>query len=244
MKKNTIAKDGHSSIDPTKTSLLANLLVFDPFTGFAVFGKSDCKPLDSVVINRARLNLMVVGAESNLQLGSPMVALAIDRLTHCIVGFDLGLGSSSPTQIVNCLKHTIWSKSYVQTAYPEVKNPWPCWGVPKNIYITPGRDSRSNDLMMLARRLNIHISIRPTTLNNKSSEFEYCYQSLNETLVQALPESTLSIPSDNIDFSLNNQPVVTMDFLYRILHVWVCDDYHQRVNPSTLRTPLSLWQDA
>jgi len=174
-------------------------------------------------IDHTMLDLMVVDPKTRLALGRPRVTAAVEYTTGSLVGFDIDFTGASAQAVLNCLKHAITPKTYVKERYPEVQGEWPCHGVPMVLKMDNGVEFHSGPLRDACYELGIELQYCPVAQPWYKGRVERFFRTLNESLLNTLPGATGTDLQRRQDVADSNLPVIDLDTLQRILHVWIID---------------------
>lgn len=200
-------------------------------------------PLARVEMDHTVLDVIVIHPKTLMPLGRPTITLALDRGTRCVLGYYISFEPANYIQMMKCLAHAIKPKDYILTKYPNILNPWPCWGIPQLVVVDNGLEFHSIDFETAAQSLLMDIRYCPAKQPWWKGSVERFFGKQNKGLIHYLPGSTFSNPNERGDYKSVQLASVTLDLLDELIHTWICDVYHQTVHRSTLRTPASLWRE-
>lgn len=201
------------------------------------------EPLERVEIDHTVLDLIVVHHETHLPLGRPTLTIMKDRCTRCVMGYYISFDPPNYIQVMKCLAHAIKPKSYVSTKYPEIKNPWPCHGIPQMLVVDNGREFHSKDLEAAALSLLMDIRYTPVANPWWKGSVERFFRTISKDLIHQIPGTTFSNIFDKGDYDAENLAIMTLDVLDRVFHNWICDVYHQTRHRAMLSSPISKWRE-
>jgi putative transposase len=201
-------------------------------------------PLDRVEIDHTIIDLIVVDDKTGLPIGRPTITVAIDRKTRCILGFSISFEPPSYVSVMRCLAHAIKPKTYLAEKYPDLKNPWPCWGLPVLVPVDNGREFHSHDFITALAGLGIDVRYCPTAQPWWKGAVERFFRTLNTGLIHMLPGTTFSNIVKREDYDSSANALITLDSLEKLLHMWIVDVYHQTPHRALLIPPLLAWQKA
>ncbi|MBT1070691.1 Mu transposase C-terminal domain-containing protein [Pelotalea chapellei] len=205
-------------------------------------GEIIMEPLERGEIDHTTLDLIVVDAETFLPLGRPVITVIIDRCTRDILGFHIGYDPASYVSVQKCLSHAIKPKDYVKKKYPDIVNDWPCWGLINLIVVDNAKEFHSRDFEAAMLNLLIEVRYCPVRQPWWKGSVERFLRTMNEGLIHKMPGTTFSDILEKGDYSSLKHAAVTQERLDELIHIWLCDVYHQTVHRSTLRTPAALWR--
>jgi len=206
-------------------------------------GEKISEPLERLEIDHTVLDLIVVHQDTYLPLGRPTLTVGLDRGSRCVQGFDVSFDPPSNVQVLKCIAHAVKPKDYVQTKYPEIENPWSCWGIPQLIVVDNGMEFHSHDLEATALSLLCDLRFGPVAKPWWKGSVEKFFKTISKSLIHTLPGSTFSNPAERGDYKSTKKAVVTLEVLNELIHTWICDVYHQDKHESLLCPPASVWRD-
>ena len=122
-----------------------------------------CFPVDqilqSVQIDHALADVIVVDERDRLSIGRPWLTLAVDVYSRCVLGFYVSLDSPAVTSIGLCLTQACLPKQpwlQARNLYLE----WPMCGLPSVLRADNGRDFRSDALRRGCREHGIELDFK------------------------------------------------------------------------------------
>lgn len=185
-----------------------------------LYSFNECWEIDHTV-----LDLMVVDTGSRMVLGRPRITAAIEYTTGSLMGFDIDFSGTSAQAVLNCLRHAIAPKTYLKERFPEVQQDWPCYGVPMVLKMDNGVEFHSRSLKAACFELGIDLQYCPVARAWYKGRIERFFRTLNENLLNSLPGATGIDLQRRKDVEDANCPVIDLDTLQRILHIWIVDVY-------------------
>ena len=198
--------------------------------------------LERVEIDHSPLKI-VVGSEAG-PLGQPWLTVLIDYHSRLIVGFCLGFEPPSYPVIMEALRQAILPKSFVRERYPEIKNPWPCFGIPEKLVCDRGSDLTSKDLEQAAFQLGMELDFMPPRTPHLKGTVESFFDTLNDQLLSTLPGRTFRSWEKRADYSADDGPLLPYEALVEIIHRHLIDVYAQEKHPTAAKTRLEMWQES
>jgi putative transposase len=117
--------------------------------------------LESVQIDHALADVIVVDERDRLAIGRPWITLAIDVFSRCVLGFYVGLDPPSVTSIGMCLTQACLPKEPWLLARGLSHLQWPLCGLMDVLRADNGRDFRSEPLRRGCREHDIELDYRP-----------------------------------------------------------------------------------
>lgn len=173
------------------------------------------------------LDVFVVDPHTGLIMGRPRVTVMIDYFSRCVMGIDIDFTGTTAQAVLNCLKHAILPKHYVQERYPEVRGVWPCFGVPGILKCDNGPEFHATSLRDACFELGIELQYCPTKKPHFKARVERFFRTFNEQALAGLPGATgphlYALPK-GVDPS--KAAVVHLKDLLRHIHIWIVDVYH------------------
>jgi putative transposase len=184
------------------------------------FTFNECWEMDHTV-----LDLMVVDPKTKMARGRPRITVAVEYTTGSLMGFDIDFSGTSSQAVLNCLKHAISPKNYVEERYPDVQGKWPCHGVPMVIKLDNGIEFHSKSVRDACYELGIEMQFCPVAQAWYKGRVERFFRTLNESLLSTLPGYAGPDLIARNEIEDANLPVIDLDTLQRILHIWIIDVY-------------------
>jgi putative transposase len=116
--------------------------------------------LQSVQIDHALADVIVVDERDRLCIGRPWLTLAVDVFSRSVLGFYVSLDSPAVTSIGLCLTQACLPKEpWLQARDLELE--WPMCGLPAVLRADNGKDFRSDALRRGCREHGIQLDFRP-----------------------------------------------------------------------------------
>lgn len=185
-----------------------------------IYSFNECWEIDHTV-----LDLMVIDPKTRLVLGRPRVTAVIEYTTGSLTGIDIDFTGGSAQAVLNCLKHAITPKTYLKERFPEVQGEWPCHGIPMVLKMDNGAEFHSESLRDACFELGIELQFCPVAQPWFKGRVERFFRTMNESLLNSLPGATGIDLQRKKDVEDANLPVLDLDTLQRILHIWIVDVY-------------------
>jgi putative transposase len=102
-------------------------------------------------------------------------------------GFYLGFEPPCEAGVMQCIRHSILSKSYVKEVYPDIKATWPCSGVMSLVVLDRGTENFGNNLVDSCASLGIKVFYTPVKSPWFKGRVERFFRSLATSLIHQLP---------------------------------------------------------
>lgn len=199
------------------------------------------RAMEGLEFDHTPLNLFVVDDKTYLPLGRPSFTAAICRKTRCCLGMWISFTGHGADAVLECLRHVIRPKTYVVERYPEIKLGWPCFGVPNAIYVDNGVEFVGDDLAMACADLGIDLFYEPVRRPEWKGKIERFLGTFNHSLIHTIPGTTFEKFEKRGDYNPTEHAVVTLADLERIVHMWICDVYHNERHRGLNERPIDAW---
>lgn len=143
--------------------------------------------LERVEVDHTQLDFFVVEKESFIPLGRPWITTLCDVHSRSVLGFYIGFTPPSFVSVARALKHALLPKDYVLTRYPDIKNPWLCFGKPEFIVSDNGKEFDDRDFKLVLNKLPMNSGKNPTATPYLKPVIERYFGKLNSELLRAHP---------------------------------------------------------
>lgn len=183
------------------------------------YSLNECWELDHTI-----LDLFVMNPETG-KPARPRVTVALEYVSRVPMGFDIGFDGTSAQASLNCIRHGILPKTYLQERYPEIQGEWPCSGAPRIIKVDNGMEFHSKSFKHACLDLGIHIQYCATASPWQKGRIERFLRTLNESQV-GLPGYTGShLYNNKADVKPMHQVVMDLPRVIKEIHMWIVDEY-------------------
>lgn len=202
---------------------------------FQASGKSLLSPfaLYMVEIDTHYLDVIVIDPKTNIALGRPFLACAIDTHTRAIVGTYISMYPPSATTTLAVIKDMI--------TRPNQHLPG---GIPSIIIPDNGVEFKNNSLARVCDQLKITLTPSQIGTPNNKPHIERFFNTLTHGIIQKLSGTTFSNPSDRGSYNSTKNVQFTIEQLKKYIDMWINDVYHRSIHSMTGRSPSVMWQDA
>ncbi|ANQ28601.1 integrase [Vibrio natriegens] len=200
--------------------------------------------LEIVEADHTRLDLFVIDEARSIPLGRPWLTLLFDKHTKSVVGFYLGFEPPSYLSVALALENAILPKEYVQDLYPEVKNVWPCYGLPEHLIVDNGAEFNSKDFITACKTLHVKVKKNPVKKPWLKGSVERYFRTINNKLLSGIPGKSFSNIFARGDYEPQKNAIITRDNLMKIVHVWLIDIYQASPNGLENNIPNLAWAEA
>jgi putative transposase len=196
--------------------------------------------LQSVQIDHALADVIVVDERDRLSIGRPWLTLAVDVYSRCVLGFYVSLDSPAVTSIGLCLTQAcLPKKPWLQARDLELE--WPMCGLPSVLRADNGKDFRSDALRRGCREHGIELDFRPIATPHFGGHIERLIGSVMGR-IHLLPGTTFSNPRERKDYPSEEKAAITLAEFEHWLAVEVSERYHRDQHRGLGATPLSVWE--
>lgn len=176
-------------------------------------------------VDHAKMDILIVDPRSSQVVARPWLTVMIEHRTRSIMGFHISMGGGSTQSVLSCLRHSIRPKTYLKELSPEVQGEWPCFGMPLVVKCDNGPEFHSHTLKAVGEELGIEFIFCPTKKPWFKARVERFFGTLTRGLLQRLPGATGHTTKARKDVGDANLPVIDLQLLMRLLHVWIVDEY-------------------
>ena len=206
----------------------------------------ESRALECVEADSTKLDLFVVYWNGK-PAGRPWLTIIRDRYTQCITGFYLGFEPPSVLSLSKALKHSFLNKDSIIEKYPEIKNTYPCFGLPEVIVCDNGKEYWSKAFKLSCRDLGIIVNYSPVRTPRIKGGVEKFFDTLNKDLLHQQPGTTFSNIFQRKDYDSEKNAIIHFDKLVEIFYTWIVDIYHQELHKGELDLktvlPHKRWKD-
>lgn len=191
--------------------------------------------LERLLGDHTVLDLFCVDRIDRYPIGRPVLSFWEDALTSYAMGFYCGFEPAGFRSAMAALLHAILPKTYVQTKYPGIQNPWLAFGVPENVAIDGAREFRGDDFEEAALSIGFIIMDLAIGSPHLKGQIERFFRTLNQMLLHELKGYAPENLKDRRDYDPMKNAVIDLDAFMAILHFFICDIYNADVNRGTGR---------
>jgi putative transposase len=200
------------------------------------------RPLERVEIDSTQLDEMIMDDVTGVVLGRPTLTLAFDCYSAMIIGFYLGFEPPSAATVLQCIRHSILSKSYVRHRYPDIKGDWPCHGPMSRVVFDRGTEGFNDDVRDSCNSVGIKVTYMPVDSPWFKGSVERMLGTINTSLVHQLPGTTFSNTQERGDYDSVKRAALTLGQLDYLIHMWIIDYYSRRVHTGIQDVPIEKWK--
>ena len=200
-------------------------------------------PLDSVEIDHSPMNLYVIDDKVFLPLGRPWLTAIKDRYSGVLLGFSISFQPTGLDSILSCIQHSLEPHTKAYELWPDIVNPWPCYGL-GNYYVSDrGRDFLSPKYLNAITSLGAnyeHCEKRTPWLKGSVERF---FGTLESTFFDALPGKTFPHLSKRGDYNPKKHAVIRFSNLIYLIYKWAADYHNVTENSRKRARPIDLWNE-
>ena len=197
--------------------------------------------LESVQIDHALADVIVVDERDRLAIGRPWITLAIDVFSRCVLGFYASLDPPSVTSIGMCLTQGCLPKEPWLLARGLSHLQWPLCGLMDVLRADNGKDFRSEPLRRGCREHHIELDYRPVATPHFGGHIERLIGTMMGR-IHLLPGTTFANPRERKGYPSEQKAAMTL----REFEHWLCVEMSERYHRDTHRglgaTPLGAWE--
>jgi putative transposase len=212
--------------------------VFQPITG--QYPGADF-PLAVVQIDHTKLDIILVDDLHRRPVGRPWITLAIDVFSRMVFGFYVSFDNPSANSVGLCLSHAILPKDAWLSKH-DIPESWPCWGLPRKIFVDNGKEFRGKVLERGCIDYGIDLEWRPPLTPEMGGHIERLIGTVNKEL-HKLPGTTFSNPKERGEYQSEKSAILTLTEFELHLTNWIAGVYHQRLHSKLKTTPLAKFEE-
>ena len=223
--------------------LVARVGVEEALRRFSVRGaaRRASRILEMVEIDHTPIDLLVVG-EDRQTIGRPTLTVILCRKSRACLGYFLSLAGHGVPTVFAALRHALLPKHYLKDRYADLELSWPMHGWFERIVMDNGREFHADAIADALLSLGIAVEFAASKSPNDKPFVERFLRTINYQLIHTLKGTTLAKVHQRVGFKSEDEAVLTLEELDRIIHVWICNVYHQRPHRGLAgKTPLEVW---
>jgi hypothetical protein len=166
-----------------------------------------------------------------LKAKKPWLIYAIDVYSGNPLGFYITFEHPDSFAIKQCLLHCFLPKVYVKKLYPEIKNVWSAYGIPKEIVVDNASSNNSYDLEDVFNYFGIDPLFPEVAAGHKKGTVERGLKSFND-IIHTLKGTSFSNIFERKHYDSEGKACITLQAFYYIAHIIFIDiishNYSQR----------------
>ena len=199
--------------------------------------------LELVEIDHSPIDLMVTDATRET-IGRPTVTVVLCRASRCVIGLHVSLAGHGVPAVFEALRHALMPKAYLKDRYAALHLEWPCFGWPERVLMDNGVEFHADAVADALLNLGIACEYAASRSPNDKPHVERFLRTFNYSFIHKLPGTTLDKVHKRVGFKAEDDAVLTLEELDRLIHVWICNHYHLRPHRGLDgRAPLTVWQE-
>jgi putative transposase len=205
-------------------------------------GPRPTRPLERVECDHTTTDLFVIDPVNWLPIGRPFLTWMICAYTKMILGFYISFNPPSYLTVMECLKHTIRSKTYVRGKYPNIRNDWNTYGIPEVLVVDNAREFHGRNLEDACHQLGIVLQFGQRGKPWFRATVERSYRTVATQLHHQLPGTAFSNIFEKADYEPGKTAIITPDTLDEVTHKWVADIYQVSGHRGIRDVPALRWE--
>jgi putative transposase len=199
--------------------------------------------LERVEVDHTPLDVIVIDADTALPLGRPWLTVAIDRFSRAIMGFYVCFHEPSSFSLLQCIKRAILPKDTWLRQFPDIKEKWPCYGIPVLIASDNGMDLHSDAYKDICYEIGVQPLFCPSKEPEYKGSVERFFRTINQGLIHRLPGSVFSNTRERGDYPSEEVAAIDLKTLTHLFTKWVVEVYHCSIHRKLGTTPLAKWTE-
>ena len=205
--------------------------------------RSVSRILELVEIDHTPVDIMITDDDGIVQ-GRPTITVVLDRKSRCVLGFHLSMAGHGTSAVFAALHHTLLPKTYLQSQYADLQLEWDCFGWFEVLLMDNGREFHAESVSDALINLAIATEYAKSREPNDKLHVERFLKTFNYSFIHRQPGTTLSKVHERIGFKAEDEACLTLAELDRMIHVWICQVYHQRPHAGLNgRAPIAVWRE-
>jgi putative transposase len=200
--------------------------------------------LERIEIDHTPLDIIIIDLGTGLTLGRPWISLAIDHYSKIITGFYISIGAPSATSVLQCLRRAILPKDGILALLPNIKNPWPAYGIPVLIAVDNGPDLHSTGVEQGCFQASIQLLFCGSKVSYHKGSIERFIKTMGVGHIHTLPGTTFSDPDERGDYESEKYACLDMQTLTDLITKWIVDVYNVTPHRGIKGRPLDRWQES
>lgn len=190
------------------------------------------QPMYCVEIDSHRCDVLVVDEVTGVVLGRPILTVAIDVRTRCIVGWYMSMYPASATTTLAVVKDMFTR---------------PGRGLPGGIpiHLIPDNGVEFDNTAVLRLLVKAQVIIEPARVRepNDKPYVESFFRTFTTQLIHTLPGTTFSNPRERGEYKSEKEARLSLQQVRQYAEAWIENIYHKTPHTSTRRAPIILWRE-
>jgi putative transposase len=185
-----------------------------------------------VQIDTHYIDVHVIDESTGDVIGRPFLTCVMDIATRAIVGIHICMYPPSATTALGALKDML---SRANRGLPG--------GIPVRIVPDNGVEFANTSFARICEFLAITISPAQIRDPDGKAHIESLFRTLTHGIVQKLPGTTFSNPTELGDYDSLKKAVFTIDQIRSFIEEWINEIYHKTIHTKTGRAPICFWEE-
>ncbi|CAG9180650.1 transposase [Cupriavidus pinatubonensis] len=194
--------------------------------------RSAAQPMFCVEIDSHMCDVLVVDELTKDVVGRPILTVAIDIRTRCIVGWHMSMYKASATTTLAVVKDMF--------TRPTRGLPG---GIPVHLIPDNGVEFANTPVMRLMVKAQVIIEPARVREPNDKPHVESFFRTFTTQLSHSLPGTTFSNPVERGEYKSEKRACLTLDQVKGYAEKWIEEVYHKTPHTSTGRAPIMLWRE-
>lgn len=198
--------------------------------------------LERVEVDAVNTSMGIVDDKGNY-LGILVIFFVLDCFSRAVLGYKIQIGTGeNASSVIDSYRHALLPKDPTETS-PNVKNTWPMAGLMETIISDGGPGYTANTSVNFLMEQGITWEVAQTGKGWCKPFIESFFGTLRMQFLQTLPSYCKRVKdSRELDLSLAQQAVFTVDDIENLLTEWIVDEYHQSIHSGLgNKTPHQVW---
>lgn len=200
-------------------------------------GVKTSRPLQRVEMDHFKCDVHLISALTGAPLGRPWLTVAVDHYSGAVLGYYMSFTDPSAASVLACLRHVILPKH----GKTESDIAWPMFGIPECLVVDNGKDLTSRGVRETCLNLGIVMLFTPTRSPWYKGVIERFGRTMNTRLVHWLQGTTLGKPATNLNYSAQDEAVITDAAFTALLEQYFIEIHNRKPQRGQSKTPLQLF---
>ncbi len=183
-------------------------------------------PLQRVEIDAVHTKVGLLDDGTLEFIGVPIIYLAIDTYTRCIIAYSISWGES-PGELAAAVTELIRKCVSPKNKSDKAMNDWPLTGVPYAFFGDAGKAFIAREVTLLMAQLKAHYITTETKSPWKKPFIESFNKTLRSQFCESVPGYMRNDDEKTYDETVEAMAVLTMTEFIDSLEVFILDHYHQ-----------------
>ena len=204
-------------------------------------GEEPVFPLQRIQIDHTVADLFVIDPEHHGSVARPILTVAVDEFSRCVVGFRLRLARPSTLSVALALHHAVFPKT-MYCSRLGIESGWEMYGKPDWLFTDNAAEFDSEGLRLGCEQHNIHHIFRPLHAPHFGGRVERLIGTLMGRL-RLIPGATMrNIEERGEDYDPEKHAAYTIEEAERRIAIMIADIYHRETHQALKIAPRKLWE--